>query len=410
MPNILPENLVVQTSVPIYGITQLGLRSHPTRSSTLEALTTLSFIRSDKPFFNTPAFRPCSPCYPTQAVAEPIVSHIRNPYLTFPGGVHHFHRRLDPGLGRTHGGFSDCECMDPLRTRAPHQCTGAQGSNIGPQSLGYSITGPSCFECCRQHHCCCLHQQTRWDPFPPPVAAGSGSVSVASDSGHNSKSQTHSGLPKCDSRPLVSAEPALMTEWSLHPEVVNLIFRLWGTQVVDRFATVHNTHLPQFMALVLEPRALAIDVLSQDWQGRSMYMFPPFLLLNSHSEAQDHPDGRGDTHRPLVAVTTVVSTPATIECGSSPTILSILQRPFVTTGLYLKRQVIPSARMEALMQHYQAAGFSREFSKFAAAPTCRRPSSNRMYKLHYLGYREKIWSDYQGLQVLFSGTGRAAEV
>ena len=95
-------------------LTQLGLRSHPTGSSTLEALTTLSFIRSDKPVFNTPAFRPCSPCYPTQAVAEPIVSHIRNPYLTFPGGVHHFHRRLDPGLGRSHGGFSDCGCMDHI--------------------------------------------------------------------------------------------------------------------------------------------------------------------------------------------------------------------------------------------------------------------------------------------------------
>ena len=72
----------------------------------------------------------------------------------------------------------------------------------------------------------------------------------------------------------------IMTEWSLHPEVVNLIFRLWGTPVVDRFATVHNTHLPQFMALVPEPRALGIDALSQDWQRRSMYMFPPFLLLN----------------------------------------------------------------------------------------------------------------------------------
>ena len=66
--------------------------------------------------------------------------------------------------------------------------------------------------------------------------------------------------------------------------VVNLIFRLWGTPVGDRFATVHNMHLPQFMALVPEPRALAIDALSQDWQGRSMYMFPPFLLLNSHSK------------------------------------------------------------------------------------------------------------------------------
>ena len=39
-------------------------------------------------------------------------------------------------------------------------------------------------------------------------------------------------------------------------------------------------HLPQFMSPILEPRALAIDTLSQDWQGSSMYMFPPFPLLN----------------------------------------------------------------------------------------------------------------------------------
>ena len=146
----------------------------------------------------------------------------------------------------------------------------------------------------------------------------------------------------------------IMTEWSLHPEVVNLIFRLWGTPVVDRFATVHNTHLPQFMALVPEPRERTIDALSQDWQGRSMYMFPPFLLLNKViQKLRTTQTGEVILIRPLVAVT-----PATIECGSPATILSVPQRPFVTTGLYLKRQVIPSGRMEALMQHYQAAGFS----------------------------------------------------
>ena len=31
------------------------------------------------------------------------------------------------------------------------------------------------------------------------------------------------------------------------------------------FATVHNTHLPQFTSLIPEPRALSIDALSQDW-------------------------------------------------------------------------------------------------------------------------------------------------
>ena len=303
--------------VPIYGITQLGLRSHPTGSSTLEALTTLSFIRSDKPVFTFTAFRPCSPCYPTQAVAEPIISHIRNPYLTFPGGVHHFHRHRDPGLGCPDGGFSDCGCMDPFRTRAPHQCTGALGGNIGPQSLGYSITGPSCFDCYRQYHCCSLHQQTRWDPFPPPVAAGSGSVSVASDSGHNSKSQTHSGLPKCDSRPLVLAEPAHHDRVESPPRS-----REFDIQTVENSSSGQVCHSPQHASSPVhgsssEASSTGNRCFVTGLAGEvNVHVSTVYPAQQSHSKAQDHPDGPGDTHRPLVAVTTVVSTPATIECGS----------------------------------------------------------------------------------------------
>ena len=47
----------------------------------------------------------------------------------------------------------------------------------------------------------------------------------------------------------------------------------------------HVCHSPQHSyspvyVTIPEPRTLAIDVLSQYWQGRSMYMFPPFPLLN----------------------------------------------------------------------------------------------------------------------------------
>ena len=55
---------------------------------------------------------------------------------------------------------------------------------------------------------------------------------------------------------------------------------MWGTPAVDKFATVYKTHLPQFISPGPERRALAIDALPQDWQGRSMYMFPPFPMLN----------------------------------------------------------------------------------------------------------------------------------
>ena len=160
-------------------------------------------------------------------------------------------------------------CLDLFRTQAPHICAGTQSSNIGPPTRGCSITRPSCFGRYRQYHCCSIHQQTGWDPFQRPVAAGSRSVSVATDSGHNFARQTHSGLP--------------------HQEV--------------------NVHVS-----TVSP------------------------AQKIHSEAQDHSSGRGDTHSPLVAITTVVSTFVTSVCGP-PMLLSVPPRPAVTTGIYLKWQV-----------------------------------------------------------------------
>ena len=129
VPNILPDSSVIQRSVPVHGITQLGLRSHPTGSTTHEAhTTTFSFLRADKPVYTTMSVRPFSPCQPTQAMAGPIVSHIRNSYPAFPGRIHDFH--LYPGLGCPQGGFPDFGCLDPFRTQAPHQCAAAQGNNI----------------------------------------------------------------------------------------------------------------------------------------------------------------------------------------------------------------------------------------------------------------------------------------
>ena len=48
------------------------------------------------------------------------------------------------------------------------------------------------------------------------------------------------------------------------------------------------------------------------------------------------------------------------------------------------RQVVPSACMEALMQHFQAAGFSKEVPRLAAPP--RRPSINRIYDDRWLRF------------------------
>ena len=240
VPNILPENLVIQRSIPIYGITQLGLRSHPIGSSTL------SFIRSDKPVFNTVAFRPC---YPTQAMAGPVVSDLRNPYLTFPGGVHHFHRRLDPGRGCPHGDSQ----IAVVWTRSEREL------HINVLELRAVILA--------LHHWATVLQGRH-------VLIATDNTTVVAYI--NKQGGTHSNLllrlvvdlflwlQTQDITPRARHIPAclnviadrlsrpnqpIMKEYPLHPEVVNLIFRLWGTPVVDMFVKVHNTHLPQFICL-----------------------------------------------------------------------------------------------------------------------------------------------------------------
>ena len=226
-------------------------------------------------------------------------------------------------------------------------------------------------------------------------------------------------IPKCDSKPLVSAEPAHHDRVESPPRSRESDIQTVGNSSSGQVchSTQHASspvHGSSSVASSTDDRCF-VTVLAGEVNVQVSTISP---AQQSHSEAQDHPDERGDTHRPLVAVTTVVSTPATIECGSPATILSVPQRPFVTTVLYLKRQVIPSARMEALMQYYQAAGFSREFSKFAAAPTCRRPSTNRLYDDRWLcfttwatgrGFDQTIKGYRSCLASVLSRTGRAAE-
>ena len=62
--------------------------------------------------------------------------------------------------------------------------------------------------------------------------------------------------------------------------------------------------------------------------------------------------------------------------------------------------------MEALMQYYKAAGFSREVSKLTAAPTCRRPSTNRMYDDRWLRFTN--WATGRGFDPLGSTAAQIA--
>ena len=106
------------------------------------------------------------------------------------------------------------------------------------------------------------------------------------------------------------------TEWSLHPEIVRRIFRVSGTPAVDIFATRSNSHLSRFTSPIPELRALAVDALSQDWQGRSMYMFPPFSLLKVIQKLRSTHAAEVILIAPWWPKQSRFSTPTSSLCGS----------------------------------------------------------------------------------------------
>ena len=122
---------------------------------------------------------------------------------------------------------------------------------------------------------------------------------MATDLGHNSASQTHSGLPQCDSKPVISAEPAHHDRVESQPRS-----RESDIQAVGNSSSGHVCHSPQHAsspvcvsssgAWSTGDRCPIIGLAGEvDVHVSTVSPAKP-----SYSEAQDQSDGRGDTHSP----------------------------------------------------------------------------------------------------------------
>lgn len=71
----------------------------------------------------------------------------------------------------------------------------------------------------------------------------------------------------------------IQSEWELHQEAAELIFRTWGRPHVDLFATSVNHKLPTYVSPIPDPAALDVDALSISWEGMYAYAFPPHKII-----------------------------------------------------------------------------------------------------------------------------------
>ena len=71
----------------------------------------------------------------------------------------------------------------------------------------------------------------------------------------------------------------ISTEWTLHQQVCDTLWRLWGYPLIDLFATRMNYRLPNFVSPFRDPMAVATDAFLFPWDHMELYAFPPFHVV-----------------------------------------------------------------------------------------------------------------------------------
>ena len=207
-PSILPPCTNLYSSVPAYGVTQLGLRSYPSGSFVLRPLQCHFHLLGLRDRFSPPCRSDALVLANLLQLAGPTFSYLRNPNSHVSGGFHDFYGRLHAGVGHLHGRFLDFGYLDPYRPQAPHQLFGAQGGSLCPTALGPNAVGPPGYDRYGQFENSFIYQQARRDPFPHLATFDSRTSPLVRGSEHYSPNTTYSRLPERDSRPPISSKSA----------------------------------------------------------------------------------------------------------------------------------------------------------------------------------------------------------
>ena len=358
--------------------------------------TSFSFVRSDKPVYAT-AQNQTLWSLPTYCGIGWTHFFLPQESRSAPfGGLHDLHGRLQSGLGRSHGRFEGFGFLDPYRPQAPHQLSGAQGGYSRPTALGSSASGPPGHDRHGQFDSGFIYQQAGRDSLPFPATLDCRASPLVRVTRHSSPGETHSGLPERDSRPPISSESANTDR--VVPTPRDRETHLQGLGDTRSRHVCDTVELPPSSVHVSSSGAkspsgrCSVSRLAGEVSVHVSTLSP---AQQGRAEVTVHSSGRGDSCSPLVAVSTVVPTPTTSLCGT-PVDSPIPSRSSVPAGpeVHLRRKVIPSARMEALMRHYKAAGFSDEVSRRSP----RRPSTNRMYDDRWCCFTR--WAAGQGVDPL----------
>ena len=281
-PSILPQSTNLFSSVPTYRVTQLGLRSYPTGSFVPETPSkSFSFIRSDRLVYATASIRPSSPCQPASAMAGPRFSYLRNPDPHVSDGSHDFTDTSTQGLGHLHGRFQDSWTHSDRKLHI--NCLELKAFIFALQHWAPLLQGHQVMVATDKSTVVFIYQQAGRDSFPHLATFDclTGDLFLWLEAQNIVVRARH--IPGClnvIADHLSHPNQPIWTEWSLHPEIMKRIFRVWGTPEIDMFATLSNSHLPRFIISNSGAKSPRGGCSVSGLAGEVMYMFSLFPLLS----------------------------------------------------------------------------------------------------------------------------------
>ena len=227
-------------------------------------------------------------------------------------------RPIQPHLSGLTDRFTPRHRSDPLDRS--YQLSGAQCRSLCTKALGPSAPGPPGYDRYGQFDSSFVYQQARRDPFPHLVGPE-----------HYSPSKTYSRLSERDSRPPISSESANIDRVEPPPQDSETYLRALGD--TKSRLVCDSVKLPPSLVHVSNSGATSpsggcsVSGLAGEV---NVHVSSIPSAQKCHSEAPVHPDGRSDSHSPLVAETVVVSIPTCTSslCGSPP-VLSLPSRSSV---------------------------------------------------------------------------------
>ena len=170
------------------------------------------------------------------------------------------------------------------------------------------------------------------------------------------------------------------TEWSLHPQVVRSLLRVWGNPSIDLFATCLNAKQPLYCSLVPDPQAVFEDAFRHPWDDLDLYAFPSFPLVGRVIARVRESSRVAMTGRTPLARKGVVRrlTSSTDPTTSHPALVgqSALAAPL--QPLPPRRPLAEPSRVATLQRHFRKSGFSGRAAQVLSG--CLRSSTSRLYQ------------------------------